>query len=124
MTDVMKGLQHKARDHSRVPMPVSTLRTNSVDSELTTKRAHPPHSAYCGHFPAQWTADPHAGFSTGAPWMRVNDDYVDGWNVQAQLEDNTSVHAFYKLVLDYRKKSDLLVRPIAPHSHPIFEPER
>lgn len=53
--------------------------------------------------------------------MRVNDDYVDGWNVQAQLGDNTSVHAFYKLVLGYRKGSDLLVRSIVPRSHPIVE---
>jgi len=60
----------------------------------------------------QWTADPHAGFTTGTPWMRANDDYAEGWNVQAQLGDNASVHAFYKHVLDYRKKSDLLVRPI------------
>ena len=44
--------------------------------------------------------------------MRVNDDYAEGWNVQAQLGDSASVHAFYKHVLGYRKKSDLLVRPI------------
>ena len=42
----------------------------------------------------------------------MNDDYVEGWNVQAQLGDNASVHAFYKFVLGYRKNSDLLVRPI------------
>jgi len=40
MTDVIKGLQHKARDHSRVPMPVRTLPTSNIDSELTTKCAH------------------------------------------------------------------------------------
>jgi len=73
----MRGLQHKARDHSRVPMP--------------------------------WTADPHAGFTTGTPWMRVNDDYAEGWNVQAQLGDQASVHTFYQHVLGYRKKSDLLI---------------
>ena len=65
-----------------------------------------------GPFPVQWTADPHAGFTAGTPWMRVNDDYAEGWNVQAQLVDKASVYAFYKHVLGYRKKSDLLVRPI------------
>lgn len=58
--------------------------------------------------------------------MRVNDDYAEGWNVQAQLGDETSVHAFYKHVLGYRKKSDLLVRltrSIAPRLYPIFESE-
>lgn len=44
--------------------------------------------------------------------MRVKDDYAEGWNVQAQLGDETSVHAFYKHVLGYGKKSGLLVRPI------------
>ena len=41
MTDVMKALQHKARDHSRVPMPVRALPTSNIDSELTTKCVHP-----------------------------------------------------------------------------------
>ena len=90
----------------------------------STLSLHRSYSARWGHFPAQWTADPHAGFTTGTPWMRVNDDYIEGWNVQAQLGDNASVHAFYKLVLGYRKKSDLLVRPIVPRSYSIFESER
>lgn len=79
-----------------------------------------------GNFPVQWSADPHAGFTAGTPWMRVNDDYAEGWNVQAQLGDTTSVHAFYQHVLGYRKKSDLLVRPIrsiTPCLHSISEPK-
>lgn len=48
-----------------------------------------------GRSPVQWTADPHAGFTTGTPWMRVNDDYAEGWNVQAQLGDKASVHTFW-----------------------------
>jgi hypothetical protein len=77
-----------------------------------------------GHFHVQWTADPHAGFTTGTPWMRVNDDYAEGWNVQAQLRDKASVHAFYQHVLGYRKQSDLLVRKvrsIAPCLYPTPE---
>ena len=80
-----------------------------------------------GPFPIQWTADPHAGFTTGTPWMRVNEDYAEGWNVQAQLGDKASVHAFYQHVLSYRKKSDLLVRLIrliAPRSYPTPESKR
>jgi hypothetical protein len=70
-----------------------------------------------GHFLVQWTADPHAGFTTGTPWMRVNDDYAQGWNVQAQLGDDASVHAFYKHVLAYRKNSHLLVRSTIQSFH-------
>lgn len=51
----------------------------------------------------------------------MNDDYTEGWNVQDQLGDSSSVHAFYKLVLGYRKNSDLLVRPIVPPLYLIFE---
>ena len=132
MSDILGGLQLKARDHSRVPMPVrklSLLSTNHINTGLTFK--HAPRTSSCSGrgdgFLVQWTADPHAGFTTGTPWMRVNDDYADGWNVQAQLGDNASVHAFYQHVLGYRKKSDLLVSPIrsiTPRLYSILESKR
>ncbi|QRV92313.1 alpha-amylase [Ceratobasidium sp. AG-Ba] len=43
MTDIMDGINRKARDNARVPV--------------------------------QWDDSPHAGFTTGTPWMRVNDNY-------------------------------------------------
>lgn len=57
--------------------------------------------------PVQWDDSPHAGFTTAdtKPWMRVNDDYKDV-NVAAQLSGpnaSSSVHAFWKRSLEYRK---------------------
>ncbi|QRW06432.1 alpha-amylase [Ceratobasidium sp. AG-Ba] len=43
MTDILDGINRKARDNARVPV--------------------------------QWDDSPHAGFTTGTPWMRVNDNY-------------------------------------------------
>jgi oligo-1,6-glucosidase len=44
--------------------------------------------------PVQWTSDPHAGFSTTAPWMRVNEDYLT-WNAAAQTSDPGSVFSYW-----------------------------
>ncbi|KAF7345697.1 Glycoside hydrolase family 13 protein [Mycena venus] len=76
MSDILDGLQKKARDHGRVPM--------------------------------QWDSSAHAGFTTGTPWMRVNDDYPS-WNAAAQLDDPQSVHAFWKRALRLRKEHKVLI---------------
>ncbi|KAJ7034466.1 glycoside hydrolase family 13 protein [Mycena alexandri] len=76
MSDILDGLQKKARDHARVPM--------------------------------QWDSSAHAGFTTGAPWMRVNDDYKT-WNVAAQLDDDKSVRSFWKRALRLRKEHKVLI---------------
>lgn len=76
-----KSLQHLARDHSRVPM--------------------------------SWSTAPHNGFSpanaTAEPWMRPLEDAAV-CNAKQQQSDKTSVLAFWKRVLQVRKRyNDLLV---------------
>ncbi len=46
--------------------------------------------------PVQWDASPSAGFTTGEPWLAVNPDHADGWNVAAQADDPTSVLAHHR----------------------------
>ncbi|TFK33158.1 glycoside hydrolase family 13 protein [Crucibulum laeve] len=58
--------------------------------------------------PMQWDSTVHAGFTTGTPWMRVNEDY-EHWNAAAEIADCTSVHAFWKEALKIRKANDILV---------------
>jgi oligo-1,6-glucosidase len=64
--------------------------------------------------PVQWDNTTHAGFTSAnsKPWMRVNDDYKRV-NVAVQTSganSSTSVHAFWKRSLDYRKQNkDLYV---------------
>ncbi|KAG2072103.1 glycoside hydrolase family 13 protein [Suillus decipiens] len=58
--------------------------------------------------PMQWNASAHGGFTTGTPWMRVNDDYPE-WNAEQQIGDETSVYAFWKRALKVRKAHDVLI---------------
>nr|GAT60433.1 glycoside hydrolase family 13 protein [Mycena chlorophos] len=76
MSDILDGLQKKARDHGRIPM--------------------------------QWNASPHGGFTTGTPWMRVNDDFPT-WNAEAQIADPDSVLSFWKSALRLRKDNKVLI---------------
>ncbi|ORX36241.1 alpha amylase [Kockovaella imperatae] len=57
----------------------------------------------CARTPMQWSDSTQAGFSTGIPWMRVNDDYRE-WNVEAQKDDPKSVLSFWKDMIKFRKR--------------------
>jgi oligo-1,6-glucosidase len=58
--------------------------------------------------PMQWDHTPQAGFTSGEPWMRLNDDYAS-INAAAQVSNPIpqpgmlSVHAFWKRALECRK---------------------
>ncbi|KXN81390.1 Oligo-1,6-glucosidase [Leucoagaricus sp. SymC.cos] len=58
--------------------------------------------------PMQWDASPNAGFTTGTPWMRVNEDYQT-WNVASGIQDPSSVLFFYKSALKLRKSIYIFV---------------
>ena len=53
--------------------------------------------------PVQWDAGPHAGFTTGTPWIAVNPD-ADQVNAAAQREDETSVLAHYRRLIALRRE--------------------
>ena len=57
----------------------------------------------------QWNSSSHGGFTTGKPWMRVNDDYPS-WNAEKQILDPDSVRSFWKKLLVLRKEKPVLVR--------------
>lgn len=52
--------------------------------------------------PMQWDAGSQAGFTTGKPWMRVNDNYTS-INAAAQTSDPDSVYNCWRRVLEQRK---------------------
>ena len=58
--------------------------------------------------PMQWDASPNAGFSRAEPWLPVAADFV-GLNVARQLGDSTSLLAFYRRAIWYRKSSPALL---------------
>jgi oligo-1,6-glucosidase len=59
--------------------------------------------------PMQWSAVDGAGFTTGTPWIKLNEDYTE-WNVEAQLaNEDKSVLGFWKKLLKVRKQHTALV---------------
>ena len=50
----------------------------------------------------QWNNQKNAGFTTGTPWMRVNDDHIN-WNAEQQIPDPNSVFVYWQNVLKLRK---------------------
>jgi len=76
-----------------------------------------------GRVPMQWNSAPHAGFTTGTPWMRVNDDYKT-WNVSGQINDPDSVLRFWKHALQLRKNNEVLIygdfEAIYPEDEQVF----
>jgi len=57
--------------------------------------------------PMQWTDGPHAGFSTGRPWMPVNPDYRTV-NAAAEAAEEDSVLAYYRRLIRLRANSDVV----------------
>lgn len=53
--------------------------------------------------PVQWDSSDNAGFTTGTPWMKVNDNYKE-INVAAQVNDPNSLFSFWQKSLALRRK--------------------
>ena len=51
--------------------------------------------------PMQWDASPHAGFTSGTPWIAVNPNFVD-INAEAALADEGSVFHHYRRLIALR----------------------
>ena len=56
--------------------------------------------------PMQWTAGENAGFTTGKPWIPVNEN-SSLINVEAALADPESVFHYYKKLISLRKSHDV-----------------
>ena len=54
--------------------------------------------------PFQWSHEANAGFTKGKPWLKINENYSK-INAQAQINDDHSVHAYYKKLINLRKSS-------------------
>ncbi len=58
--------------------------------------------------PMQWDSTKNAGFTTGNPWIKVNENYKE-INVEAELQDYSSILNYYKSLILLRKNNDVLV---------------
>ena len=52
--------------------------------------------------PMQWNAEENAGFTTGTPWLKVNDNYTE-INMETQDADPDSVLNYYRELIALRK---------------------
>ncbi|MCA0989780.1 alpha,alpha-phosphotrehalase [Pseudalkalibacillus hwajinpoensis] len=57
--------------------------------------------------PVQWTSEPHAGFTTGEPWIPVAKNY-ETINVEETLKERNSVFEHYQQLISLRKNVDLI----------------
>jgi len=58
--------------------------------------------------PMQWDESPHAGFTSGTPWIKLNPNYKD-INAEKVLNEQDSIFYFYQNLLKYRKLHKTLV---------------
>lgn len=58
--------------------------------------------------PMQWDDSANAGFTTGIPWIKVNDNY-DKINAKSQVDDPDSIFSCYKKLVKLRKDYPVFV---------------
>ena len=58
--------------------------------------------------PMQWDDTENAGFTTGTPWIKVNDNYKT-INAKSQIDDPDSIFNCYRKLVSFRKEYPVLV---------------
>ena len=58
--------------------------------------------------PMQWDDSKNAGFTTGTPWLSVNDNYID-INVEKENDDENSILNFYRKLNEMRNNNEVLL---------------
>lgn len=59
--------------------------------------------------PMQWTPGPHAGFTTGKPWLPIGQEY-EATNVEVETNDPQSLLSLYKQLLAFRTSSQVIAK--------------
>lgn len=59
-------------------------------------------------FPMHWDDSDNAGFTTGTPWISVNENYKK-INAAAQINDPESVFSYYKRLIELRHQMEIIV---------------
>jgi len=73
--------------------------------------------------PMQWDGSPHAGFTTGEPWLAVNPNY-EQVNAEAAAKDPESVYHFYRRLAELRHEEPAVVygdfEMLLPHDERLY----
>jgi oligo-1,6-glucosidase len=70
--------------------------------------------------PMQWSDEENAGFTTGTPWLRLNENYKK-INAASQMEDENSVRSFYKKLIALRKAPEYKETIVYGELEPVWE---
>lgn len=65
------------------------------------------HSRDNSRTPMQWDQTEQAGFTTGTPWIAVNENYKT-INAKEELQDKDSIFHYYKSLIQLRKDYDII----------------
>lgn len=71
--------------------------------------------------PVQWDNSEHAGFTTGTPWLPVNENYAD-INAEQAINDESSIYHHYRQLIALRK-SDEFGKVIVYGDHTLLAPQ-
>jgi len=73
--------------------------------------------------PMQWDGSPHAGFTTGEPWLAVNPNY-EQVNAEAAAKDPESVYHFYRRLAELRHEEPAVAygdfEMLLPHDERLY----
>ena len=107
MTNVHFASIEDYRDIETLNMYREFVEDKGLDPEAVMTMIHAK-SRDNARTPMQWDTGPHAGFTTGTPWMKVNPNYTK-INVEHALADSASVFHYYRRLIQLRKANPVLV---------------
>jgi oligo-1,6-glucosidase len=58
--------------------------------------------------PVQWNNQKHGGFTTGTPWLKVNQNYHT-INYQSQINNPDSIYSFYQKLIHLRNRDNVVI---------------
>jgi oligo-1,6-glucosidase len=92
----------------------------SPEDVLTVLRARGRDNA---RTPMQWNTNPHAGFTSGTPWLAVNPNYVE-INAAAEAGHPDSVYHYYRRLIELRHTEPAVVEGdftmLLPHDERLY----
>ncbi len=100
MTNVAFPTIEDYRDIATLNMYHEYVDSGAVDPEFALQVVHA-RSRDNARTPMQWSAESHAGFTSGTPWIKVNPNYRQ-INAEAALADPDSVFHYYQRLIALR----------------------
>ncbi|MBV9488505.1 MAG: alpha-glucosidase [Verrucomicrobia bacterium] len=95
------------RDIETINMYRAFVEEKGMDPQVVMEMIHAK-SRDNARTPMQWNDSPHAGFTAGTPWIKVNPNYR-AINVQQALADPDSILRYYQKLIRLRKDHPVIV---------------